>query len=219
MPTLPRSPVADPVPGLPMTRVMVVVSHPRPESFSHAMAQRVAEVVRGAGATVNWHDLHAEGFDPVLPVEEMTTTGAGLSDAGRAASPLLRAHRTHLARADALVVAHPNWWGKPPAMMAGWLDRVLVPGVAYELEAREGVPRPLLNLRHVLVLNTSDTPADRERDVFGDPLDLIWRRCVGSYLGEAQIHRRMFGPMAEADEDLRRTWLDEVATLARALST
>ncbi|KGN34324.1 NAD(P)H dehydrogenase (quinone) [Knoellia sinensis KCTC 19936] len=199
-------------------RTMVVVAHPRRESFSHAMAAGVAEAVLASGASIDWHDLYAEGFDPVLPVEETMTSGSSALDRHEIGSPLLRAHRDHLAQADALVVAHPNWWGKPPAMMAGWLDRVLVPGVAYELDTRTGAPRPLLGLRHLLVLNTSDTPADREREVFGDPLDLIWRQCVGGYLGEAQIQRRMFGPMAEADATQRRAWLDEVGALARALA-
>lgn len=201
-----------------MTRVMIVFAHPRPDSFSHAMASQVAEVVRDAGSTVDWHDLYAEGFDPVLPGEEMITSGADALADRPAASPLLRAHRDQVARADALVIAHPNWWGKPPAMMAGWLDRVLVPGVAYELDSRTGAPRPLLELRHLLVLNTSDTPPDRERDVFGDPLDLIWRKCVGGYLGEAQIQRCMFGPMADADGAQRQTWLADVSTRAATLT-
>ena len=61
------------------------------------------------------HDLYAEGFEPVS-----------------GADAIVHRHRDEIASADGLVVVHPNWWGKPPAIMAGWLDRVIVPGVAYD---------------------------------------------------------------------------------------
>ena len=197
-------------------RALVVVGHPRRDSFSHALAAQAAEALTARGFAVERHDLYAEGFDPVLPLSEMITTGDGLAADQVHPDPLVAEHRRALSAADMLVVAHPNWWGKPPAIVAGWLDRVLVPGVAYELDTRSGLPTPTLQLRHLLVFNTSDTPPDREGEVFGDPLDAIWRRCVGAYLGEAVIQRRMFGPMAEADIDQRRRWLDEVVDLCSA---
>jgi putative NADPH-quinone reductase len=101
--------------------------------------------------------------------------------------------------------------------MAGWLDRVLVPGVAYRLDAREGLPTSLLRLRAVLVLNTGDTPPERERQVFGDPLDDIWRRCVGAYLGGAAVHRVVASPLGGSTEAEREAWLDEVGRVADAL--
>ncbi|MFG2636478.1 NAD(P)H-dependent oxidoreductase [Streptomyces sp. NPDC048362] len=59
---------------------------------------------------------------------------------------------------------HPNWWGMPPAVLAGWVQRVLVPGVAYKLGSAEGSPEGLVRAGRALVLNTSDTPADREEE-------------------------------------------------------
>ena len=68
-------------------------------------------------------------------------------------------------------------------MLAGWLDRVLVPGVAYRLKTAEGEPEGLLSMHTALILNTSDTPPDREANVLGDPLQLIWVNCVLPYCG------------------------------------
>jgi len=195
---------------------MVVVAHPRVGSFVHALAEAAAEALSDAGHEVRLHDLYAESFNPVLTSEEaLTTRSAGESAFTVGADALTTQYRQELAVADTLVVAHPNWWGKPPAIMAGWMDRVIVPGVAYELDSAEGEPRCLLPLRRLVVLNTGDTPVDREKDVFGDPLAAIWERCVGAYLGDATVERLIASPLAGSTLDQRTAWLAR----ARQLST
>lgn len=154
----------------------------------------------------------------MAPPSEAVTTGDDVEATLTAEpDPLLRAHRDALARADHLVVAHPNWWGMPPAIMVGWLDRVMVPGVAYRLARAEGLPTTLLRLQSLLVLNTGDTPPEREATVFGDPLDSIWRRCVGTYLGDASVARLLAGPMAGSTDSQRASWLREARALAASL--
>jgi len=201
-----------------MSRALVVVANPKPDSFSHAMAAASIDALERLGHAVDVHDLYAEGFQPVLHAAEAATAGPEAESALTAgADPLVTEHRRSLAAADTLVVAHPNWWGKPPAIMAGWIDRVVVPGVAYRLATGEGEPECLLRLRRLLVLNTSDTPAERETAVFGDPLDAIWRRCVGAYLGDAVIERMVAGPMASATARQRQDWLDQAARLSSSV--
>ncbi|GIG23583.1 NAD(P)H dehydrogenase (quinone) [Cellulomonas chitinilytica] len=193
--------------------VMLVLAHPRPGSYNHALADRLGAAVTRAGATLLAHDLYAEGFDPVLRAEESFVVGRSLSPAG-SGDPLLDLHRAHVASADALVVVHPNWWGKPPAILAGWLDRVLVPGVAYRLPVAGGLPEPLLRVRRLVVVNTTDTPAEREVADFGDPLADVWERCVGSYLGPATaptvVDRTVLASVNEADDARRARWLDDM---------
>ncbi|WP_353479750.1 NAD(P)H-dependent oxidoreductase [Streptomyces sp. ALI-76-A] len=72
-----------------------------------------------------------------------------------------------------MVFVHPNWWGMPPAVLVGWVQRVLAPGVAYRLGTAAGEPAGLLKAGKALVLNMSDTPADREESEFGDPLQPV----------------------------------------------
>lgn len=106
--------------------------------------------------------------------------------------------------------------GKPPAILAGWLDRVLVPGVAYRLKSAEGEPDGLLSLKAALVLNTSDTPPEREAQVLGDPLHLIWGNCVLPYCGVESVNRRMFGAVAASDLAQRQSWLAAVETVSKS---
>lgn len=99
------------------------------------------------------------------------------------------------------------------------MQRVLAPGVAYKLGTAEGEPAGLLKAGKALVLNTSDTPADREKTEFGDPLHSIWSACVLPYVGVAEVRRIVFRTVTDSDEEQRAAWLDEARGEAAALLT
>lgn len=193
-------------------KAMVVIGQPVPDSFNHALATEVADVWRKAGCRVVCHDLTAEGFDPRLTAAE--ARGAATID------PLVRAHITDLVGADLLCVAHPNCWGAPPAIMKGWIDRVFAPNAAYTFVkgADAGdAPQGLLPLKGALVLNTGNTPVDREGAVFGDPLARIWRDCVLGYCSNALIERALFGVVATSTQRERAGWLAQAQKMATAV--
>jgi putative NADPH-quinone reductase len=108
---------------------------------------------------------------------------------------------------------HPNWWGQPPAILKGWIDRVLRPGVAYrflEGDKGEGVPIGILKARAAIVFNTANTPLERERNVFGDPLQQIWDSCVFELCGIREFHREMFTIVVTSTPKQRQEWLNRV---------
>jgi putative NADPH-quinone reductase len=190
-------------------QITLILAHPREDSFNHALAQTTADQLTANGHHVVLHDLHREGFDPVLPGAEIARE-ADLP-------PLIARHCAEIAAADGIVIVHPNWWGMPPAILKGWVDRVVRPGVAYEFlegDSGEGVPRGLLKARAALVLNTSNTVAEREQSVFGDPLERIWKDCVFGLCGVDRCERRMFGVVATSSPAQRAGWLAEAAALA-----
>lgn len=193
-----------------MPVAMVVLAHPIQGSFNHAIALSIASGLTDAGFDVRSHDLYAEGFDPLGSVQESDTSREPADLLADTPDEVVRQHRRDLIAADALVIVHPNWWGKPPAMMAGWMDRVLIPGVAYTLDDPIGIPTSLLQLRSLFVVNTSDTTAERERALFGDPLQLIWERCVSSYLGDPYFERRVIRTVSDSTPELRKEWLATV---------
>ncbi|MFH1059090.1 MAG: NAD(P)H-dependent oxidoreductase [Pseudomonadota bacterium] len=189
-------------------RVLLILAHPRPGSLNAAIARICQEALTGLGHAVSFHDLYAEGFDPLLPAAELARD-AGLE-------PAVASYCLELAASDALVCVHPNWWGMPPAALVGWVDRVLRPGVAYEFlagDTGEGVPRGLLAGKTLVVLNTSDTPRMREQSAFGDPLDLIWRKCIAGLCGISAFHRQTFGVVVTSTPGERAAWLDQARAL------
>lgn len=120
--------------------------------------------------------------------------------------------------ADGFVIVHPNWWGQPPAILKGWIDRVLRAGLAYrflEGDNGEGIPVGLLRANAAIVFNTSNTPAKREQEVFGDPLEALWKRCVFPFCGVELVDRRMFGMMATSTSEDRARWLQEVRSMIK----
>jgi len=189
---------------------LLVIGHPAPGSFSHAMADAAQEILVAGGCPCLRHDLYAEGFNPVQPVPE---SGNVSSD-----DPLVEAHCRDLAAADLIAVFHPNWWSQPPAIVKGWIDRVFRLGTAYrypEGVGYDGVPQGLLRARHALVFNTSNTPQAREREVFGDPLEQLWRTSVFGLCGVTSVLRLVAGPMASSTEAQRAGWLDDVRAMVR----
>ena len=186
-------------------KVLVVLAHPDSRSFSHAIAEAAVGVLRDLKHQIVFHDLNKEGFEPVLPAWEIPEEG--MLDAE------IQGHCNDLASADGIIVIHPNWWGMPPALLKGWIDRVVRPGVAYrflEGDGGEGVPVGLLRARTAVVFNTSNTPAEREQGVFGDPLEVLWKTCIFDLCGVKAFHRRMFGVMVTSTPEQRAGWLREV---------
>jgi NAD(P)H dehydrogenase (quinone) len=189
--------------------ILIILAHPNPKSFNHAIAQRVSATFKRHRHNVFFHDLYAEKFNPLLSAEDLASD--------RITDSRLRIYCDELEEAEGLVFVHPNWWGAPPAMLKGWLDRVLRPGVAYKFEPGdkgEGAPQGLLVGKTALVFNTSDTPDKREKKVFGDPLDLIWKKCVFEFCGIQNHFRTTFGVVVTSSAEQRQEWLAEAEEIA-----
>ncbi|MDQ1275092.1 MAG: hypothetical protein QG610_665, partial [Euryarchaeota archaeon] len=132
---------------------------------------------------------------------------------GASLEKVIEEHCNEISEAEGIVIVHPNWWGQPPAILKGWVDRVLRPGVAYEFreeDSGEGVPVGLLKAKTALVFNTGDTPEERELQVFGDPLETLWKRCIFDFCGVETFYRKMFGVIVTSKPEERQNWLKEV---------
>lgn len=192
-------------------RISVILGHPQPGSFNHAIANSAVLLLKAAGHEICFHDLYAEGFDPVMPAAEIPEEASLPTE--------IAVHCEEIRSADGIIIVHPNWWGQPPAVLKGWVDRVIRPGVAYrflEGDKGEGVPVGLLKARAALVFNTSNTASQREKEVFGDPLERLWKDCIFDLCGVSRFHREMFNIIITSNDAQRRTWLDRVtATVER----
>jgi NAD(P)H dehydrogenase (quinone) len=193
-------------------KILVIVAHPDPDSFNHAITSVVRTSLRNSGHDIIFHDLYAEDFDPILTKAEIPED-AFIPDT-------IARHCAELRSADGIVIIHPNWWGQPPALLKGWIDRVIRPGIAYrfvEGDSGEGVPVGLLQAKAAVVFNTSNTPDKRERDVFGDPLEMIWRRCIFDLCGIQTIRRRTFNVIVTSSPAQRQEWLNEARDIVVSL--
>jgi NAD(P)H dehydrogenase (quinone) len=131
-------------------RVLIVYAHPRDESLCAAALVRAEAGLRSGGHDVEVRDLYAAGFDPVMARQEHALhreppgTKPGISEDVRL-----------VGWAEALVFIYPTWWGGQPAILKGWLDRVMVEGVAYTRAAGGTRVRPRLkHIRRIAVVTT-----------------------------------------------------------------
>jgi len=186
-------------------QISVILAHPTPDSFNHAIAQASMAELKQGGHHVSFHDLYAEKFDPILPASEISEE-ASLPEE-------IRRHCEEVASADGIIIVHPNWWGQPPAILKGWVDRVIRPGIAYRFadgDQGEGVPIGLLKAKVACVFNTSNTTPDREARVFGDPLETLWKNCVFGLCGVKTCYRETFSVVVTSTMEQRREWLARV---------
>ncbi len=186
-------------------KILVILAHPREGSFNHAIAKKAVKTLRKGGHEVIFHDLYAEKFDPILPYHEIPKDAK--------LDPVIKKHCQELSGAEGIIIIHPNWWGQPPAILKGWIDRVIRAGVAYEFveaDQGEGVPVGLLNVRNVLIFNTSDTPEEREIEIFEDPLKTLWKNCIFRLCGVNNFYRKNYGVIIISTSKRREKWLDNV---------
>jgi len=189
---------------------MIVLAHPDEGSFNHAIAKAVIDSLREKGHDVRFHDLYKEKFNPILPTAEIPKDGP--------IDPVIRKYCDELQSSGGIIIIHPNWWGQPPAILKGWIDRVVRPGVAYEFkegDGGEGVPIGLLESKIALVFNTSNTPEEREHAVFGDPLEVLWEKCIFDLCGVKQFERRMFSVVVTSTIEKRKEWLIEAKRIVK----
>ena len=130
--------------------VLVVYCHPDPTSFTAAIRDATVETLTSAGHTCASRDLYASGFDPKF-------TRRGVPHPPHGAGPPRRCTSTptELRECEHLVLVYPTWWSGQPAMLKGWIDRVWVRGVAWDLPAGANrVKARLTNVRRLTAITT-----------------------------------------------------------------
>ena len=170
---------AGPAPEAGALKVLIVVGHPRRQSLCQALAAAYGAGAQRAGATVLElrlaelsFDPHVRSFDPrVQPVEESIAQARAL-----------------LAWADHIVFVYPTWWGTMPALLKGFLDRVLAPGFAFTENQRGYVP--LLGGKSAELLTTMDTPRWVYRWIYGAPGHKAMARATLGFCGFDRSFRR-----------------------------
>lgn len=164
-------------------RVLYLYCHPLDESFHHAIREEGLKGLAEAGHDVDLCDLYAEGFDPVLSAEMRRR----YHDTARNQQGVEQ-YVERLRRAEGLVLQFPVWSFGPPAMLKGWFDRMLMPGVAFDMTDPANITSSLRHIRRLVGITTYGRPRWTAFYV-GDPP----RKIVKRYLP------RLFAPSARVD--------------------
>ena len=157
----------------------IIACHPDEKSFTLAVANRYAEAVRAHGHEAIIRDLYRMKFNPVLKSAERR---------GRPAKDVNKEWGT-LGKVDVFVLVYPIWFGTPPAMLKGYIDRVFGAGRTRG-QGGEGGPRELLEGKRLVSLTSSGamTAWLSEKGVLGS-LRTVYDRYFSDVFGFVETHR------------------------------
>ncbi len=187
-------------------KVLYLYCHPLPESFHAGIRVEALAGLRRAGHEVDLLDLYAEKFDPVLSEEGRRRYHyAPENRAG------LEPYIVRLAGAEAIVMQFPTWCFGMPAMLKGFLDRMMMPGVAFDIDDPAHVEPMLGNIRRIIGIVT-----------YGRPRYMAWwmsdppRKIVTRYLrwftgGKARVDYHALYHLNVATEAQRIAFIGRVA--------
>ncbi len=153
-------------------RVLYLYCHPLADSYHAAIRVAAVAALEAAGHEVDVCDLYAEGFEPILTAEmRREYHDTAVNQRG------LEGQIARLRAAEALIVQFPTWCFGMPAMLKGYFDRLIMPGVAFDLSDPGNVKPMLGNIRLIQGIVT-----------YGRPRHVAWymgdppRKAVTRYL-------------------------------------
>lgn len=186
-------------------RVLYLYCHPVPESYHGALRAVALAGLAKAGHSVDLCDLYVERFDPVLGAgERRSYHDLECNQRG------LESYIDRLRRAEALVVQFPTWCFGPPAMLKGFFDRLILPGVAFDLSDPARV-RPLLqNVRQIAGVSTYGRSRYVAWSMGDPPRKLITRYLRWFIKPSASVRYLALYNMNTATEQKRRRFLENV---------
>jgi putative NADPH-quinone reductase len=189
-------------------RVAVIVGHPAADSWCGALADSYAAAARAGGHEVRMVHLAQLDFDPSLHEGYRQI---------QALEPDLLAAQATVAWAEHLVIAYPIWWGSVPALLKGFLDRILLPGFAFKYRPGKAFPEQLLRGRSAQLLVSMDTPPWYFRWVYRMPGIVQLKKTTLEFCGIAPVKVAAFGPLISSSSAQRASWLVKAARLAGGL--
>ena len=187
-----------------MKKILIINGHPDKESYNFALAQAYQKGVEKSGAehkTINISELR---FNPNLQFGYRKRTEL---------EPDLLKAQEDLSWADHIVWIYPVWWGSVPAIMKGFLDRVLLPGFAFK--KREGSVwwDKYFTGKSSRIICTLDQPTWFYRLINRAPSHSAMKRLTMNFIGVKSVKITSIGPLRLSKDSFRIKWLKKVEKL------
>jgi len=184
--------------------VLIVYTHPNHESLNYAMLQSTLQGLN-ANNTVNEIkvvDLYADEFNPVLHFNKDKRRRDMHKD------PYMEDYRNQIQWADKIVFIYPIWWGRPPAMLMGYIDKLMSTDFAYK--DKGGImPEGLLKGKSVVCISTMNGPKNYPFLFMNNAHKVLMKRAIFNFVGIKAVKFFEFGS-AESKKGKQVKYLDTV---------
>ena len=187
-------------------RTAIIIGHPDKESYNYALAESYKKGVQASGSEIKEIFIHDLNFNPILEF--------GYRKRTELEPDLLRSQEI-LKWADHLVWVYPVWWGSVPAIMKGFLDRVLLPGYAFNKRKNSLWWDKLFKGKSARIICTLDQPAWYYKWFYGNPSHNAMKKITLNFIGVESVKITTIGPIRLSKDSFREKWLRKVERLGR----
>ena len=189
-------------------KILIINGHPNKDAFNFGIATAYKKGAENSGAEVKEVIIADLKFDPNLHFgyQKRTELEPDLTDAWE-----------KIKWADHLIWVHPVWWGGLPAIMKGFIDRLFLPGFAFQYRENSVWWDKLLMGRTAHIITTLDQPSWYYWFAFGRPSVNQLKKSTLEFCGIKPVKVTYVGPIKNTELSLRKKWLDKIEKLGENL--
>ncbi len=187
-------------------RIALIIGHPDKESYNFALAEAYKKGVKASGFEIQEIIIRELEFNPNLQYGYRKRTEL---------EPDLLNSQKILKWADHLVFVYPIWWSSMPAIMKGFIDRILLSGYAFKKRENSLLSDKLLTGKTARLICTLDQPPWFYRLVYGRPSYKAMNNGTLNYIGVKKVACTSIGPIRLSKEKFRLKYLKKVEKLGR----
>jgi putative NADPH-quinone reductase len=189
-----------------MKKILVINGHPDTQSLCSELAQSYKKGADATGAECKLVNLADQEFNPVLTYGYRQRTEL---------EPDLILMQEEIRNADHLVFVYPNWWGTYPALLKGFLDRILLPGYAFRYRENKMQMEKLLTGKTARLIVTMDTPSWYYFLFMKSPGYNSMKKGILEFCGIKPVKISSFGPVITSVDSTRKAWISKVENLGK----
>ncbi|MEZ4970384.1 MAG: NAD(P)H-dependent oxidoreductase [Flavobacteriaceae bacterium] len=187
-----------------MKKILIINGHPDKESYNFALSNAYIKGALTSNAEVKTINIRELNFNPNLEFgyRKRTELEPDLIDAQK-----------KLKWANHIVWIYPVWWGSVPAMMKGFLDRVLLPGFAFQKRQNSLWWDKLITAKTSRIICTMDQPSWYYKWFYGSPSHNAIKKSTLHFIGVKSVKITAIGPVRLSEDKFRMKWLNKVEKL------
>lgn len=189
-----------------MKNILIIQGHPDKESYCHALAHAYQKGAINSGAEVRLINTGELDFNLNLANGYRTRTEL---------EPCLVQAQEDIRWAEHIVMVYPVWWGTVPAVLKGFIDRVFLPGFAFQKRPNSVWWDKLLKGRTARIISTMDQPTWYYRWINKMPSTHATKKLTLEFCGIRPVKVTSIGPLRLSKEGYRKKWLEKVEAIGK----
>jgi NAD(P)H dehydrogenase (quinone) len=189
-----------------MATVTIIVGHPQRATFCEALAEAYRRGATRAGHKVHLFKLSEMNFDPILRLgyrEEQPF------------EPDLKAAYDALAESDHWVLVFPLWCGDMPALMKGFIERLLQPDLIKRQGTENAMNWHIFTKKSARIIMTMAMPVSVYRFWYGPHALKLLKNNILNFIGIKPVRETLLGMVADSSHENRNRWLKEAEALGQ----